>query len=125
VFLSVDDPEHEFALRQSADQITGKIQTLIAKAIADVQPAPSFVSVISVYPPVFFSRLTWCACVTLGQNPLKRVFDLVARAIWPGPGPASREFLRAMVQSGRSAADVLATVLGYALCSSVSYAHGA
>ncbi|KAF8878552.1 heme peroxidase [Infundibulicybe gibba] len=99
-FLSIGDNEHGFALRWSALQSGGVIQALIAKAILEVSPQSAPTAVTS-----FISH--------------------ISSKIWPATEKPYFPFLSTLAETGRPLNELVATVVGLAVGSSVNYAQGA
>ena len=115
-FLSIGDNEHGFSLRWTAAEAGGVIQALIAKSILEVTPtaatvlAPSF---SDVYSPL-----------TYAQNALVGLFARVSSYIWPAVEKPYYPFLSKLADTGRPLNELVATVVGLAVGSSVNYAQG-
>jgi linoleate 10R-lipoxygenase len=99
-FLSIGDQEHGFSLRHEALQAGGVIQALIAKAVLEV--APGSVS-----------------------NPILTIASRVSGFFWPQANKPYYPFLSKLSDTGRPLNELVATVVGLAVGSSVNYAQAA
>ncbi|KAF8516240.1 heme peroxidase [Gautieria morchelliformis] len=99
-FLAIDDNEHGFSLRTTAIQAGGVIQALVAKAILEVAPhsAPNF---------------------------LIKAVNNVNSVIWPPSQKPYYPFLSKLSDTGRPLNELVATVVGLAIGSSVNYSQAA
>jgi hypothetical protein len=99
-FLSIGDNEHGFSLRWTAVQSGGVIQALIAKTILEVAP-------------------------TSAPGILSRFIASVASTLWPQGEKPCYPFLSKLSDGGRPLNELVATVVGLAVGSSVNYAQAA
>ncbi|KAJ7506939.1 heme peroxidase [Mycena galericulata] len=99
-FLSIDDNEHGFSLRWAATQSGGVIQALIAKAVLEIAPQSAPNAVVG-----FISN--------------------ISKFIWPPSNKPCYPFLSKLSETGRPLNELVATVVGLAVGSSVNYAQAA
>ncbi|KAJ6607611.1 heme peroxidase [Mycena sp. CBHHK59/15] len=99
-FLSIGDNEHGFALRWQAIQSGGVIQALIAKAVLDIAPGSA-------------------------PNAVMGLLSHVHKYLWPATDKPCYPFLSKLSETGRPLNELVATVVGLAVGSSVNYAQAA
>ncbi|KAK7036088.1 heme peroxidase [Favolaschia claudopus] len=99
-FLSLGDNEHLFSLRYAAIQSGGVIQALIAKAILEIAPQSA-------------------------PNAIMGLISKCAKYIWPPTDRPCFPFLSKLSDTGRPLNELVATVVGLAVGSSVNYAQAA
>jgi len=99
-FLSIGDNEHGFSLRWSAVQSGGVIQALIAKSVLEVAPGSA-------------------------PNALMGLVAQVSSYLWPTASKPFYPFLSKLSETGRPLNELVATVVGLAVGSSVNYAQAA
>ncbi|KAJ7160327.1 heme peroxidase [Mycena filopes] len=99
-FLSIGDNEHGMSLRWAAIQSGGVIQALIAKTILEVAPKSA-------------------------PNAITGFVANVAKLLWPQVDKPCYPFLSKLSETGRPMNELVATVVGLAVGSSVNYAQAA
>ncbi|KAJ7078001.1 heme peroxidase [Mycena belliarum] len=99
-FLSIDDNEHGFSLRWAATQSGGVIQALIAKAVLEIAPQSA-------------------------PNAVLGFISNVSKFLWPQTEKPCYPFLSKLSETGRPLSELVATVVGLAVGSSVNYAQAA
>jgi len=99
-FLSIGDNEHGFSLRWAAVQSGGVIQALIAKSILEIAPGSA-------------------------PNAVLGFISNVSKYFWPPTDKPCYEFLSKLSDTGRPLNELVATVVGLAVGSSVNYAQAA
>ncbi|KAF8579879.1 heme peroxidase [Ramaria rubella] len=99
-FLAIDDNEHGFSLRWTAVQAGGVIQALVAKSVVEVAPSSATNGFITLY-------------------------NKASNLIWPPTKKPYYEFLSKLSETGRPVNQLVATVVGLAIGSSVNYCQAA
>ncbi|KAJ7174160.1 heme peroxidase [Mycena crocata] len=99
-FLSIGDNEHGFALRWAAIQSGGVIQALIAKAVLEIAPKSA-------------------------PNAVTGLISNISKFLWPPSDKPWYPFLSKLSETGRPLNELVATVVGLAVGSSVNYAQAA
>ncbi|KAF9039702.1 heme peroxidase [Hymenopellis radicata] len=99
-FLSIGDNEHGFSLRWAATQSGGVIQALIAKAVLEIAPQSA-------------------------PNAVLGFISNISRKLWPQSEKPCYPFLSKLSETGRPLNELVATVVGLAVGSSVNYAQAA
>ncbi|KAJ6585690.1 heme peroxidase [Mycena capillaripes] len=99
-FLSIGDNEHLAALRWAAIQSGGVIQALIAKSILEIAPQSA-------------------------PNAVLGFISNISKFLWPQTDKPCFPFLSKLSETGRPLNELVATVVGLAVGSSVNYAQAA
>ena len=119
-FLSIGDNEHGFSLRWTALQAGGVIQALIAKSVLEVTPKSAPVRISRRYSFWKF----WFTDLYCFQGIVSGFFAHVASTLWPQGEQPYYPFLSKLAAAGRPLNELVATVVGLAVGSSVNYAQG-
>lgn len=122
-FLSIGDNEHGFSLRWTAIQAGAVIQALIAKNVLEVAPKSA--------PVRINLKLTTFGCLVFGilisiilKGIISGFIARVASALWPQGEKPWYPFMSKLAASGRPMNELVATIVGLAVGSSVNYAQG-
>ncbi|KAJ6487073.1 heme peroxidase [Mycena vitilis] len=99
-FLSIGDNEHLSSLRWQAVQSGGVIQALIAKSILEIAPQSA-------------------------PNAVMGFISNISKRLWPQEDKPCYPFLSKLSETGRPLNELVATVVGLAVGSSVNYAQAA
>jgi linoleate 10R-lipoxygenase len=120
-FLSIGDNEHGFSLRWTAVQAGGVVQALIAKSILEVKPdrAPVRIDFVTHSFWMCFVFLLYCF-----QGVISGFIAHIASALCPQGEKPYYPFLSKLAAAGRPLNELVATVVGLAVGSSVNYAQG-
>ncbi|KAL0061354.1 hypothetical protein AAF712_011812 [Marasmius tenuissimus] len=104
IFLAIGDNEHSFSMKQKVIQAGGVIQAMVAKSVVECAPKSSRSS--SVLLGIASSVASTIDSVTATAKPCA-------------------PFLKKLAETGRPVNEVIATVVGLAVGSSVNYAQAA